>query len=973
MELKETTNIAAAEPKTLIMATNNAHKLREIRQILGEAYHVKGLADIGCNEEIPETADTLEGNALQKARYVHEHYGLDCFADDTGLEVEALNGAPGIYTARFGLLNGYGDSHDSEANIDCLIDKLQGQTNRRARFRTAIALVQGGEEHLFEGIVEGEVLTERTGTDGFGYDPIFAPTEADGKSFAEIGPDAKNRISHRARATQRLVEFLRSMALLLALCLLPFSVSAQGIGQWQLYHAYHRATQCVVAGDVVYANYSGNLLSYSATDTEVRTYDRLHGLNGNTVTQLAYCPQAKRLIIVYDDCGIDLLDADDNVTHIAALKEKSIAGKTISHITVDGTMAYLATGFGMVEMDVREAYLRNSYQIGRAVQSVVRLADDYYAATTDGLYVGRKGANIFSKEGWQRVDAKKWADLATMSDAVIGLCDNQVCTYQPASGIKMLDGYTTTQLRAVEQGFLWGNGRRLFCSKSDGSDIQLLLPNDEANAWVDVQRHGNTFWFCDGVQGLYSCTLKDGSLVRNLTPIVVASPERDLAYQLQWVGDRLLVAGGRNDTEMGYFPATSMYYEDGQWTPLQEMPLPAGSPMSYLCNTTNLLQDPADASHHFASFYRTGLCEYRDGKFVKLYDASNSTLTSILPDSPTPQVYVSCSGAQYDAEGNLWVLASLRPDAVHFMDKQGKWHALHYDEVDMASLCDNYLMHSSGIRFFNSRWSDKRGIFAFDTKETLTNVRDDRHRLRSTITNQDGTSYTPDYFYGMAEDLDGRIWCGTEQGLFVINDAEAFFDDNFQFEQVKVSRNDGSGLADYLLSGTSINCIAIDGGNRKWIGSNGSGVYLISADGQEMIHHFTTDNSPLPSNNILSIAVHPMTGLVMIGTEKGLCSYGGDATEAMDELDKDNVQVFPNPVTPDYRGPIAVRGLSMDSEVKILSSTGQLVWSGTSNGGSFTWNGQTKSGRRAASGVYHIVANNAAGKKAIVSRIIFIR
>ena len=170
--------------ETLIMATNNEHKLREIRQILGDKYEVKGLKEIGCLEDIPETSDTLEGNALQKARYVYEHYGLNCFADDTGLEVEALGGAPGIYTARYGSMNGYGDSHDSDANIACLLDRLQGAATRKARFRTVIALLQGGKEHLFEGIVEGEILTERRGQDGFGYDPIFAPVET-GITFAE--------------------------------------------------------------------------------------------------------------------------------------------------------------------------------------------------------------------------------------------------------------------------------------------------------------------------------------------------------------------------------------------------------------------------------------------------------------------------------------------------------------------------------------------------------------------------------------------------------------------------------------------------------------------------------------------------------------------------------------------------------------------------------------------------------------------
>lgn len=190
------------------MATNNAHKLEEIRQILGDDFSVKGLNDIGCTEDIPETAETLEGNALQKARYVHEKYGVDCFADDTGLEVDALNGAPGVYTARYGSMNGYGESHDSNANIRCLLDKLKGAATRKARFRTVIALIENGREMLFEGIVEGEILHQCVGEGGFGYDPVFAPVEAGGLTFAQMSAEAKNAISHRGRATMKLAEYL---------------------------------------------------------------------------------------------------------------------------------------------------------------------------------------------------------------------------------------------------------------------------------------------------------------------------------------------------------------------------------------------------------------------------------------------------------------------------------------------------------------------------------------------------------------------------------------------------------------------------------------------------------------------------------------------------------------------------------------------------------------------------------------------
>lgn len=190
--------------RKLVFATNNAHKLDEIRAILGDEIEIVSLADIGCHTDIPETADTLEGNAQQKARYVYEHYHCDCFADDTGLEVEALDGAPGVHTARYA----YPDRHDPEANTRKLLDALKEKSSRRAQFRTVIALILNGEEHLFDGRVEGSIATEKRGTEGFGYDPVFIPEDS-GKTFAELGVEAKNRISHRARAVARLCEFLR--------------------------------------------------------------------------------------------------------------------------------------------------------------------------------------------------------------------------------------------------------------------------------------------------------------------------------------------------------------------------------------------------------------------------------------------------------------------------------------------------------------------------------------------------------------------------------------------------------------------------------------------------------------------------------------------------------------------------------------------------------------------------------------------
>lgn len=191
--------------KTLVFATNNLHKLEEVRHIVSDKVRIVSLSEINCHDDIPETADTLEGNALIKARYIRNHYGYDCFADDTGLEVEALDNAPGVYSARYA-----GPGHDAEANMKKLLLQMEGKGNRKARFRTVVALILDGKEHLFEGVINGEITTDKHGDSGFGYDPVFRP-EGYALTFAELGNDIKNRISHRALAVGKLADFLSNL------------------------------------------------------------------------------------------------------------------------------------------------------------------------------------------------------------------------------------------------------------------------------------------------------------------------------------------------------------------------------------------------------------------------------------------------------------------------------------------------------------------------------------------------------------------------------------------------------------------------------------------------------------------------------------------------------------------------------------------------------------------------------------------
>lgn len=756
--------------------------------------------------------------------------------------------------------------------------------------------------------------------------------------------------------------------------------AAQTVGEWKVYPSYWQATRNILADDRVYSLCDGNLLIYYPEDDEVQTLDCMNGLNGVHIACMAYSEEAARLVLVYDDGGIDLLSNDGTVTYLPDLRDKAMAGKEMHSVSVYGQMAYLCTGFGMVELDMAEAVFRNTYRLGLNVNAMATDGDHFFLTTTGGVYAADRSDNLFQTDNWKRINTSRFQEVYCLNGRLVTRHSQGIYALNATTGAisRLVCAGSFDFLRLTDGRLYWGGASQIgWC----GEGLDKVHTLDGANEWADVSAHGSTLWVSEGLQGLRRYAMDEGGTPALAGgPVQPNSPAHDLFYRMQWQGDRLLVAGGVNTISSIYYPPTAMYLQEGEWTNLPPLTV-ADCPASYasgirIANTTSLVQDPNDDTHFFAALHRNGLCEYRDGKLTAFYHSENSPLQSILPDDAKYYNYVSCAGLQYDAEGNLWMLCSETDTIVRVMRPDGRWVGLYYNDIAGVSMCDDYLMHSSGLVFLNSRRTTRkgnRGFFCLDTRGTLDNVRDDRYILRTSIVNQDGTSYSPDEFYCLTEDLGGRVWCGTDVGLFVINEAERFFDSDFRYEQVKIARDDGSGLADYLLNGVSVSCITVDGANRKWVGTHSNGLYLISADGTEQIHHFTAADSPLLSNGIQCVAVNPVNGLVMIGTDAGLCSYAGTATEAEPELDEDRVTVYPNPVRPDFNGTIVVRGLAMDSEVKILSPSGRLVYSGTSAGGTFSWDGRNARGRRMASGVYHVVASNAEGKKAIVTRIIFIR
>lgn len=771
-------------------------------------------------------------------------------------------------------------------------------------------------------------------------------------------------------------------SLSLLLCMLCLSVTAQQLGTWRLHLSYYIATKSEAGGSTIYSLMNGNLLSYDTEDGEVRTYDHMDILSDVGIAYIAYSNEADKLLIVYNNGNIDLLDKDDNVQNLSSLKDKTMLNKEVANVSIAGSMAYLATGFGFVEVDMKEGVFRNTYRLPFTIYCITASDEAVFIGTPEGIRYCKKEDNLQLAENWKiRLGWGGFNSMLFFQNKLIA--KNQ-------DGIFVLDPYNTSKQYRITQGnftslkqigkqLFWHNKKTYgFTSDVSGTDPTTLgaavTTISYENNWSDVSHANGTYWMSEQENGLRGYKMSGNEFIPTGEVIQPSSPIRDLGYNVSWAGDRLLVAGGINTVSSFENPATSMYYENGEWTNFTELERTGRFAKVTPVNTTDLVQDPLDDTHHFASPYRSGLCEYKDGKFVELYNPDNSPLKSGWPNPLSSNYYkqVFCSALSYDADGNLWMAQSMLDTTFYVRKPDGKWMNLYYENFKQTSLIDKILHHSSGIKLVSSRRLERRGVFCIDMKGTERTT-DDKTRLLQDFVNQDDTPYLPDQFFCLCEDLEGMVWVGTSAGLFVIEDVTKVFDKDFHFTQIKINRNDGSGLADYLFNDVSISCIAIDAANRKWIGTQSNGAYLISDDGQEMLHHFTTEDSPLLSNNVQSIAVHPGTGEVAFGTDKGICTFISDATTPEEELKKSNVVVFPNPVTPDYNGPIAIRGLVEDSEVKIISTGGQLVWNGTSSGGTCTWNGVANNGKPVASGIYHVVANTPEGGKAIMTRIVIVR
>ena len=671
------------------------------------------------------------------------------------------------------------------------------------------------------------------------------------------------------------------MGLLLIVCSLSVSPARAQIGTWRNHLAYYDVQQIQAAGNYLFVMASNGVYQYNKTDQSITTYDKVNGLSDVTVTNIKWCQQASRLVIVYDNSNIDLMDVNGNVTNISDIYSRAvIGGKRIYCITVNGQYAYLGCDFGVVKLDVRNAVISETYMLGYAVNAIAFDANSIYINTaTEGVRCALLSSNMIDPTSWTPTDA---------------------------DSAPSFDTGTTDYNENIE-------------------------------------------------------------LVRTLKP---GGPKTNYCGFTKYINGRLYTCNGNYQDH----PASIQYLENDNWTAFQDEGIAGTAGTNRYEDIFCIDTDPNDPEHVFAGG-KSGLYEFQNGRFVTLYNSTNSPIEAYNGKSMNTQLV---TGVKFENNGTLWILNSSAPTTSLIKYANGTFTKHNHDEL-MKLNYGEFTNHSLGNMV--GMMTDANGILWFVNNNGIFpglyryNTATDELKAFTNTINQDETMVTIAGDGGArcaAQDLEGNMWLGTSAGLLMLEKSQ-MDNSNYHFTQVKIPRNDGTNYADYLLAGIDIASIAVDGAGRKWIGTNNQGVYLISADNMTQIQHFTTSNSFLLSDAVKSISINPTTGEVFFGTEKGLCSYVSDATSPQPEMSKDAVWAYPNPVDPDYTGLITVTGLALNADVKIVAANGALVAEGQSNGGTFTWDGYDKKGRRVASGIYMVVAATSTGEKGTVCKIAIVR
>lgn len=764
---------------------------------------------------------------------------------------------------------------------------------------------------------------------------------------------------------------------IILLLIIPFRGIAQiATGEWTAFQSYEEATLVETYGDLTYCLSDGNLYSFNSSDNSISIYNKVNILNDTKIKYIKYAEKYKTLIVAYENGNIDLLINDEETYNIPYLKDAAnIGSKSVTDIYVKDNLAYLAGEFGICIINIDKKEVADTYIFNTSIQSCGIYNNNIYAAGNDGLYTGNMNDNLLDPNKWNRTSNNTYNKILVFNDRIYGTNNNGLFELKEDGNNEKISSESISYSSCNDNYIIFGRDNMIFIYDKNGNIKSFYRQSSFSDVKYNQQK--DTYWCACGSLSVNAYKIKDGNMTPVYTSIMPDGPRRELFYYMNFFDGKLMIAGGKHDIPEVFNPGTVMRYSDGEWSYLEEdLSKYTGNPYY---NATSIAIDPRDNNHIFVSSSFGGLYEFRNDKYVNLYtyyadeSKKNSTLQSVLPNDPNPRWYVRVDALNYDKDNNLWMTNNSSKTIINVMKSDGKWVAFDHPEIASTPNAEEMIFDSRGYIWLALR-RVKTGVFCFDYNNTIDDTSDDRTKYISNYVNQDGESLGELKTYDIVEDKNGSIWIATEKGPLVINNPSKIFDTSgtFSVTQIKVPRNDGTNLADYLLKDECITAIAIDGGNRKWLGTQNSGLYLLSEDGLETIHHFDTSNSPMFSNYVESLTLNPETGELYIGTDKGLMCYRTDSSEP-EETFNESVYAFPNPVKPDFEGVITITGLVYDTDVKITDVSGRIVSSGKSVGGTYAWDGCNGYGRKVPTGIYFVMAADQDGKEGIATKITIIR
>lgn len=768
---------------------------------------------------------------------------------------------------------------------------------------------------------------------------------------------------------------IRTALQTILILLLQNFVKAQiPVGTWRDHLPYTQAKNILQQKNKIFCATPYALFYYNTDDYSINTLSITNGLSDIGTSAINYSGEIDLMVVAYSNANLDFIQGNE-VTNLNDIKLKQIQGdKNIYQIVFNDSKVYLACGFGIVVANPEKPEIEDTYYIGDQASAVqvfsISFDTDYiYAASGQGIYYADKNStnlidyNTWAKETQLPDNNGKYMDIVNFHGQLFVNYFNQAENtsyilkkedniwkpfYNSGKIIKRLK-ISNNELFIIEENQIISYDETLSLKRQV---VSYGTAAPRANDCI-IGTNGNLY-IADEVLAL----VVDDNSGKQFESIMPNSPYSNHVDDIATAGSEVWVAGGGRNVAWGnlYRPAAAFSFTDEHWR------------SNILWNSAardfvKIVVNPLNTGQIFAGSWGAGVFELTNNELVNEYNDQNSTLQSIKPG----EQYIRIGGLALDDGQNLWVTNAGVSAPISVKTNNGDWYSFNYPQISGYDRIGDIIVTQN-----NNKWvqlANGGGLFAFNDNYTPGDMGDDQSR-RFFPFDENGELITKEIF-SMAEDKDGVIWVGTDQGVVTYYSPQNVFSgDGFYADRIKLVDENIDSLYHYLLGKEKITAITIDGANRKWFGTENSGVYLMSEDAREEIFHFDTENSPLYSNTITDIAINDKTGEVFIGTTLGLISFKGTATEG--DYGYTDAYVYPNPVRENYKGLITVTGLSPDVNVKITDVGGRLVYETTAFGGQAIWNGKNFDGQRVKTGVYLIFCTDDAGEHKKVLKLLFI-